>query len=455
MKSFVKNTSGSIAINIALLGIPVMLSAGAAIDYSQFSRKQSSLQNVTDSAALAVALNLRDSNQAELESLVDNYFKANLSSQQYSELQSFKVEIPATKDKVTVVATGEHPTTLMRIAGIKTLTYQPTSVVNAPSGNAEIMMVLDTTGSMSIDGKLDALKVSATSFVEDLLDADDINNRVKIGITPFATYVNVGLDNRDAPWLDVPNDFTETETVENREVISKSDCSQQTRVDKEGVTRTRTVCENIVYGPTVLEEEVTEHKWNGCVGSRNYPLNLSDSNYAQKVPGLLDETCPNRITQLTDNENDLKSEISSLQAKGVTYIPTGLTWGWRALSSGAPFDDGVSYQEAANKNIQKVIVLMTDGENQTSINPNARELHNGNNIVQSNQYMIEVCNNIKAQNITIFTIGFGNSIPLATVNQLKECSTDGSNYYDAKDGVALTQAFSDITNQLSNLYLSR
>jgi len=201
MKSFLKDTSGNIAMNIALLGIPLIISGGVAIDYTQFARKQSTLQNVSDSAALAVALDLQTSTQAEIEAKVDNYFKANLSEEHYLEVKDIKVEIPTSKEKVTVSATGKHSTSLMKIAGIKNLTYEPKSVVNAPAGNAEIMMVLDTTGSMSVDGKIDALKVSASQFVEELLEANDIRERVKIGITPFARYVNVGLDNRNASWI--------------------------------------------------------------------------------------------------------------------------------------------------------------------------------------------------------------------------------------------------------------
>lgn len=455
MKSFLENTSGTLAVNIALLGIPVMLSAGVAIDYSQLARKESSLQNVTDSAALAVAVDLQNSSQAEIEAKVDNFFKANLSEQQYSELQDIEVTIPATKESVTVTANGKHPTILMQIAGIKNLSYKPTSVVNAPRGNAEIMMVLDTTGSMSLDGKIDALKVSATGFVEDLLAANSVSNRVKIGITPFARYVNVGLDNRNAPWIDVPADYSETNTVEKQDVISSSGCTDTTYQDAEGVTQTTTTCANITYGPKYEAQETTDFVWRGCVGSRNYPNNLNDANYNQKVPGLLNAYCPNRITQLTDDENKLKNEISSLNPSGSTYITTGLTWGWRALSSGEPFNDGVTYQEAENNAIQKVIVLMSDGENQSSINTDARQFHNGNNVVQANQYMIEVCDNIKSKDIKIFTIGFGNDISVSTLNLLKDCSTDGSNYYAAKDGDALTKAFSNITSRLSKLYLSR
>jgi len=88
MKSFLKDKSGNIAVNIALLGIPLMLSAGAAIDYSQLARKQSSLQNVTDSAALAVALDLQKLSQTEVEAKVDSYLRANLTPAQYLEVKN-------------------------------------------------------------------------------------------------------------------------------------------------------------------------------------------------------------------------------------------------------------------------------------------------------------------------------------------------------------------------------
>jgi Mg-chelatase subunit ChlD len=343
----------------------------------------------------------------------------------------------------------------MRIAGINNLSYTPESVVNAPTGNAEVMLVLDSTGSMALDGKMDALKVSANKFVEDVLKSNALEERVKIGITPFAQYVNVGMDNRNASWMDVPDDYTTTETIETRDVISRSGCSETTYTDSEGIERTTTSCTDVEYGP-IYEKEITRnYKWNGCAGSRNYPRNLDDSDFSFKVPGLLNTWCPKRITQLTADEATLKSEINALYPSGSTYIPTGLTWGLRALSSGDPFDDGVSYADAISGDVQKVIVLMSDGENQSSINPGKKAWHNGNDKALANSYTQEVCDNIKDENILLFTIGFGDSIPQTTLDLLKSCSTDGTNYYNATDGAALTAAFANITSKLAALYLSK
>ena len=455
MKKFLKNTSGNIAITASLLTIPLILAAGVAVDYSEFSRKKSSLQNATDAATLAVAHDLQKSTQAEIAAKVDAYLKSNLPEQQYSEIQNINITIGAAKEKITIQTEGIYPTALMHLAGIPTLNYAPQSVINVPTGNVEIVMVLDTTGSMSIDGKMDALKVSASQFVDDVLESNNTRQRAKIGIVPFARYVNVGMDNRDAPWIDVPDDYTVTETVEKRDIISSSNCSDQTLPNDEGVLETRNICENVTYSAPYDVEETKDYKWRGCAGSRNYPLNLNDEDYSNKVPGLLNTYCPNRITELNTDKDLLKNEIDSLAPGGSTYIPTGLIWGLRTSSSNAPFDNGLSYTEARDKNTQKALVVMSDGENQSSIHPNDRSRHNGGRLAQANQYTKEACDYIKAQGVIIYTIGFGNTIPQVTLDMLKECSTDGVNYYNAADGAALSAAFTNITSQLTNLYISK
>ncbi len=75
MKNFLKDTSGNIALTVALLGVPLMLSAGAAIDYSQYARKKSSLQNVMDSAALAVGNDLQTKSNLKLKQKLMRFLK--------------------------------------------------------------------------------------------------------------------------------------------------------------------------------------------------------------------------------------------------------------------------------------------------------------------------------------------------------------------------------------------
>ena len=45
---------------------------------------------------------------------------------------------------------------------------------------------------------------------------------------------------------------------------------------------------------------------------------------------------------------------------GNTNVPEGLAWGWRTISSAAPFTEGVSEDR---KDIDKVVIVLTDGAN--------------------------------------------------------------------------------------------
>lgn len=454
MKNFVQNTSGNIAVTLTLIAAPLMMTAGAALDYTQLARKQSILQNVTDAAALAVAQDIKDLSKMEIEKRVETFVKSNLSPEHYAEIDKIKVKIPGDKSSLSVEASGQFPTTLMRIAGIPKINYERQSVVNVGSGSAEVVMVLDTTGSMSQFNKIGDLKVSASQFVESM-NVSPSSDQIKIGIVPFARYVNVGLDNRNATWMDVPADYTATETRETREIISTGDCMQSVIIEFNAITIPDGFCNGIEYGPPTSEEVEVNYRWNGCAGSRKYPRNLNDEDFSFKVPGILRVGCPSRVTEMTNDKQRLLNAIDELQASGATYIPTGLVWGMRLLTHSEPFGEGVSFQEAADNNIQKVLILMSDGESVTSPRSDVPSLHSGSDLELTTQYTREVCNNIKSMGIKLFTIGFGTSIPADTLDLLKECSSNGNSYYNAADGDALTAAFENINGQLSSYYLSR
>lgn len=422
MRNFIKNTSGNVITTTALLMVPIILFAGSAVDYSQFARKKTTLQNVVDSAALAVSHDLKQKTQNEIESDVDDFLRSNLSKEQYSEINDVEITIPAAKQKITVTVDSSHPTTLMQIAGIDKLSYMPSSTVSAPTGNIEIMMVLDTTGSMGQDNKINDLKASANNFIETLLPLNTTPDKVKIGIVPFANYVNVGTNNRNEDWINVPAN----------------------------------------NGGNV---------WTGCVGSRTASRNLTDSDYSFKVPGVLGE-CTTPITELTTDETTLKNGISALTPKFATFIAPGLIWGQRSLSSKAPFTNGSDVSGT-----QKIIVLMTDGDNTISVGPRDFRLHSreqvpaGSGLSQAeiiaatNVFRAEaqaradditetVCTNIKTEGVRIFTIGFGDGISNSTLRLLQNCADEVDNYYAAADGAALNQAFTDIGSEISGIFLS-
>jgi hypothetical protein len=66
------------------------------------------------------------------------------------------------------------------------------------------------------------------------------------------------------------------------------------------------------------------------------------------------------ITELTDSKTTLANAIDQMSPQNTTNIPEGLAWGWRTISSKAPFTGGV---DSSNRGVDKVVIVMTDGAN--------------------------------------------------------------------------------------------
>lgn len=87
---------------------------------------------------------------------------------------------------------------------------------------------------------------------------------------------------------------------------------------------------------------------------------------AAAVGGGPNASCTTKaITPLTDvtttaGMNTIKSAINAMAPLGATNVPDGLAWGWRTLSSKAPFTEGRSETERGN---DKVVIVLTDGAN--------------------------------------------------------------------------------------------
>jgi Flp pilus assembly protein TadG len=75
------------------------------------------------------------------------------------------------------------------------------------------------------------------------------------------------------------------------------------------------------------------------------------------------------ITPLTGTESTITAALDALQPTGNTNVTEGLAWGWRTVSKGEPFTEGVA---DTNRSVDKVIIVFTDGANTyASMNPNS------------------------------------------------------------------------------------
>lgn len=456
IKDYCSDVSGNFAMIFAIASLPVMLSLGGAVDYARYSNDKTKVQDALDAAVLAAGRDINKLSKSDLKNKVKDFLRANLKPVLYNEIGKVQLQVNKRNGTIFGKVKSKTKTTFMQLAGLKKLKFDVVSQVNGPGGGAEIMLVLDNTYSMSVGGKLETLKAASNDFVDSLIDDDGTNN-VSIGMVPFSNHVNVGMSYREASWLAVDDDSTTTteDTCYNtKPVISQSNCVEQTGYN-DGVPYTYETCD-YVYGDEVeiCTPQTISNVWNGCVGSRPDGLNLLDMDYNNnKVPGLMNTWCGLPITPLSSDKKDLKEKIDLMVANYETYIPAGLTWGMRALSSQAPFSQASTANQALDSNIRKFLVLMTDGDNQRSAQLPEHPWHWGSDVEQADQWTAELCDNIKKQDIEIFSVSFG-ALSAKSKKLIKQCASSNRNYFHASSNDGLKKAFENIGKAISELRLS-
>ena len=164
LKAFRKECLGSVTQITAVAALPMLLAAGAAIDTIRISREQVAFDAAVDSAALAVAADDRaslaalDAAQvtariAELEEFAKKYMAENYTPQ-YGSSQEMEVEITITGAAIELAASHTFPTTIMSLTGIDEIELGSHSQIMKAMRPIEMVLVMDTTGSMSSSGKL-------------------------------------------------------------------------------------------------------------------------------------------------------------------------------------------------------------------------------------------------------------------------------------------------------------
>ena len=458
-KPFVDDRSGSIAIVFAVSLAALCGIAGLALDFARGQSVKEAMQQDLDATIMYVGAEFnRKPNGRDVQALAQAYFKGLPRQKHSAQPASISISHP---DASTFVAHAHTklPTALMNLYGYGTMNVNAMSEAQIGQQPVEFALVLDNT--LSMDGsKIAALKSAANKLVESVFRGVNADKYVKVSIVPFADYVNIGQSHRNALWMSVPADTSTTQNicrdVQSQTVVPGSCHDVTYNYTQDGVPKvgTYTHCD-YTYGPPVNQcsDETTTVEWHGCAGSRDYPWNVKDENYAiKKVPGIMNAWCPNEITPLTNQAATAKTAIDDMFATGNTYIPAGLMWGWTTLSPAAPFDQAEDTKDG--KKVRKIMVLMTDGYNTLSPTVPYDGTHSGNDTALANKYTAKLCENIKAQKIEMYTVAFQvNDVAVKSI--LENCASDGSHFQDAGNESALLPAFEKIAADFSPLRLAR
>ena len=212
------------------------------------------------------------------------------------------------------------------------------------------------------------------------------------------------------------------------------------------------------------------------------------------------------ITPLTTDQDYLTKAntgpIDSMVAQGSTNLATGFMWAWRTLSpkvnafptssSAAIGQQNAKSYTAGPPANQKVVILMTDGQNTWLPSPYSQwnsqyesfgytvnqriasyigksgavpgssacggtTLTSDNGNCALDNVFLEACANAKNNNIIVYTIGVSAKAGDVDENVLKACATapSASHYFPVSDDASMTAAFQTIAASILSLRLTQ
>ena len=450
---------GNVAFVFAVSIVPLLFAVGAALDLIRANQAEAALQGAADAAALAAGASDRTTD-ADTVAIATNYVRKNFTARVIEDIKAMTITNNAAAGELTVQLTGEVQTTFFGLVGFPTFNVRVSSTASrASTGPLELVLALDITGSMSVNGKIDSLKTASTSLIDTVMNSDDIS----VGIVPFSDYMNVGLSRADEFWVSVPDDVTRTGTSCDYNYPDKRNCAMVTLTCYSDGVPHSCVEEQCEYWGIPEKTNCVVNSavdtWDGCVGAREESLQASIGSITTPYPGVLD-SCGKEFLPLTSDRSTVLTNINQLSTYGETNIPSGLIWGWNMLTPEEPLSEARSAADMSSLGGTKVLVLMTDGANTVSPNgtdhsvyaPHAETSYGDGTYTDT--LTSTICENIKADGIQVYTVLFDVSDP-GIESILRNCATSPDMSYVAADSAALIAAFEAIGAQLKDVRLTQ
>ncbi len=399
---FLRDERGGVAVVFAVSLVVLMLVIGLAIDTARYQNVASRMQQALDGASLAAAKLLADPDLSDsvIKDRADSYFTAALETfgVEVKAATALAVTIDRKASSVQVNGKLEVPAYFGGLAGLPSMrVLNQESKVVYDITNVELAMVLDITGSMNTNGKLNDLKIAAKDVVDTLFDGALNDSNIRIALAPYSASVNAG-------------------SLAGSVGVGGTDTCVLERTGPQAFT------DAAATGPNALPTAA--------------------------IPAPPGYFCPTaEVLPLTNRSgrDDLKNRIDSYVGDGGTAGHIGTAWGMYLLSpawaSVLPPD---SAPRAHGDNVRKTMIVMTDGEFNRAYTGAADE------IAESYLYFDNLCASAKASGIDVYTVGFDLNSPDALAH-LEACASAPSQFYDAKTGAQLKKAFKDIADKLGNL----
>jgi hypothetical protein len=356
---------------------------------------------------------------------------------------------------------------------------------------------------MTTNNKIGAMKTAAEDLVNILYGGKfsglDTIDGLWIGLVPYVTAVNIG-QSRSA-WTKgysaslYPAGYPAAKAKWKGCVEGRSQALEVT--DDPPDPFNASTLFPIFYWPDAFDNDWISS--TGTVSIRDGDSYVDGNNAKGPNTG-----CGNEVTPMQSSRNAVITKIRELTpwSRTGTMSSSGIAWAWRMLSPrwrGLWNHADPSLPKDYNTPLMnKVVILLTDGENQFYRNAtppsgytdttwsdhsmwgriSEGRLKNASNVAITrrepegrqavNSMTLSVCNSMKAQGIIIYTITFGlgasSSVTncnygTGATNEAKklfcQCATDPSYYFDSPDNATLSKVFKQIGDSLGNLRISQ
>lgn len=283
-----RDERGNVAITFGLMVIPMVMVMGLAVDYSEIIRTEQRLQLAADAASLA-AINARSQSEEERRSLAIATFRSNVNSGDPTSVPSPAVDFSG--QSVTVTGTMDVDMTFSQIFGTETVSVekQSSAAYETTGFKAEVAMMVDLTGSMGWSSgngstRIADLRLAAVDLLNILLPTSGANdNAVRVGIAPFADYVNAGTyasKVTNLPSTGVYNNLYNLAQSRNGPFSGSYTGSYtgSSTGSQAGATATTTTFDNgHCANPTITTNTTTNVTFRGKVGHSWYTWNVASA----------------------------------------------------------------------------------------------------------------------------------------------------------------------------------
>jgi hypothetical protein len=414
---------------VAAAMIPMLALVGGALDMGRSYLSQTRLQQACDAGVLAARKNL-GSDIVPGGRLPDDawkvgqrFFKLNFPPDAYgSTNQDFSLAL-ASDYTVNGSATAIVPTTVMRLFGDMNVPITVKCSAQFNYANTDIMMVLDTTGSMTTrnsgdaKNRIDTLRDVVKNFHTTVETAKNPGVRVRYGFVPYSTNVNVGYLLKSG-WMRDQWNYEGRVAVQTGSFLGFPIMGWRYQTTSVAVGGLKGGGDESLYrggvinvpgmGGSAFAPSSVPATFDGCIEERKTEIiddyedidfrevldlnidlvpkpNEPDTQWSPILPDIVwprgnrngevisreqepdhpSTPCPARARKLaTMTAAEVATYVNSLSASGSTYHDIGMIWGGRLLSpSGIFAGENV---DVNGRETKRHLIFLTDGQTEPS-----------------------------------------------------------------------------------------